>query len=159
MIVCTIGLFFALRSEQIWLVYLVVGILSFCVMPTIPIMMDISCDVVFPVNTAFAVGSLYMGSTLLSVVISQLLSLVSEQRTNLSVAIVLMVVASLCFIGFLMFLFVSVKDYEPVKVAMAESGSKLSLNFRNPSSLSFYQESTLFNVKIFEKKSAHFRWG
>jgi len=61
------ALYFAIRSTIPYLIYVDIAILAIAVMPAVPVMMDLSCNLVYPINTSFAVGAMYMGSTLLMV--------------------------------------------------------------------------------------------
>lgn len=57
-------LFFAIRSQIPALVYINITFLASFVMPVLPVIMDLSCDLISPIEPSFAVGALYMGSML-----------------------------------------------------------------------------------------------
>lgn len=67
-------LFLALKSEHVSLVYLDITLLAVFVMPTLPVIMDISCDMISPIDPSFAVGALYLGSTVFFVAFTYILT-------------------------------------------------------------------------------------
>lgn len=62
--------YFCLISENTMLIYISIGIVGLFIMPNVPILMDISCDSIFPINASFAVGIMYIGSRIFLVIFS-----------------------------------------------------------------------------------------
>lgn len=62
--------YFCLMTENTVLIYISIGIVGLFIMPNVPILMDISCDSIFPINASFAVGIMYIGSRIFLVIFS-----------------------------------------------------------------------------------------
>ena len=58
----------ALLTNSVALCYLVGFMVGFFLVPMIPVMMELCCEIIYPLNGSFAVGILYSGSTLTTVI-------------------------------------------------------------------------------------------
>lgn len=57
------GVFYlSLISYNIYFIYAAIGAVGFFIMPIVPIIMDVSCDTIFPIDPSFAIGIMYIGS-------------------------------------------------------------------------------------------------
>jgi FLVCR family feline leukemia virus subgroup C receptor-related protein len=112
-----LGLFFALKSNAVWTVYVDITMLAVLIMPTLPLLMDLSCDMVAPIEPSFAVGALYMGSMAFFVVFTYALTFVAGEDKDEG-RVFLTIVSSVVALGFgfLCTLFVKMDGYEPVTV-------------------------------------------
>lgn len=63
-------LYFCLISENKIAIYISISIVGLFIMPNVPILMDMSCDSIFPINASFAVGIMYIGSRIFLVLFS-----------------------------------------------------------------------------------------
>ena len=72
LLICSSGLLvcivLAARTEVPYIVYVVTALTGFFLMPMVPIMFELACDSIFPLGASFAVGGMYIGATLVSVV-------------------------------------------------------------------------------------------
>ncbi|CAD8102920.1 unnamed protein product [Paramecium sonneborni] len=68
--------YFCLISENRIAIYISIGIVGLFIMPNVPLLMDMSCDSIFPINASFAVGIMYIGSRIFLVLFSQFLAIV-----------------------------------------------------------------------------------
>ncbi|CAD8136529.1 unnamed protein product [Paramecium octaurelia] len=68
--------YFCLISEDKIAIYISIGIVGLFIMPNVPLLMDMSCDSIFPINASFAVGIMYIGSRIFLVFFSQFLAVV-----------------------------------------------------------------------------------
>ena len=68
--------FFSVKSENISIVYANAFALGFFLVPLVPIMLEYSCEAIYPLNGSFAVGIMLSGATLMTVCITQLLTLI-----------------------------------------------------------------------------------
>ncbi|CAD8138414.1 unnamed protein product [Paramecium pentaurelia] len=68
--------YFCLISENKIAIYISIGIVGLFIMPNVPLLMDMSCDSIFPINASFAVGIMYIGSRIFLVLFSQFLAIV-----------------------------------------------------------------------------------
>lgn len=57
-------------TKNIYVVYADAFLLGFFLIPLIPVMMELSCELVYPISSSFAVGTLFGGATLLTVISS-----------------------------------------------------------------------------------------
>lgn len=123
--------------------------------------MDLSCDMVAPIEPSFAVGALYMGSMAFFVVFTYALTFVAGEDKEEGRVFLTIVSSVVCLgLGFLCTLFVKMDGYEPVTVeserhslvvpikketssVMRGTLSKMSIQYR---------KSSLFNV-LFEVNS------
>lgn len=62
--------YFCLISENKIAIYISIGIVGLFIMPNVPLLMDMSCDSIFPINASFAVGIMYIGSRIFLVLFS-----------------------------------------------------------------------------------------
>jgi FLVCR family feline leukemia virus subgroup C receptor-related protein len=60
--------YFAVESKKINLVYIDTFIVGFFLIPLVPVMLELSCEVIYPLNGSFAVGMLLSGATLFTVI-------------------------------------------------------------------------------------------
>lgn len=110
-------LFFALRSETPALVYTNITFLASFVMPVLPVIMDLSCDLIAPIEPSFAVGALYMGSMLFFVIYTYVINfIVGNTMSGTRVFVANLVSTILLFFGFICTLFVRLNHYDPVSV-------------------------------------------
>jgi len=59
-----------LLTNSIYICYLDGFLVGFFLVPMIPVMMELCCEIIYPLNGSFAVGILYSGSTLTTVISS-----------------------------------------------------------------------------------------
>ncbi|CAD8109988.1 unnamed protein product [Paramecium primaurelia] len=105
------SLYFALKSSNVVYIYIVITLLAMCVMPILPVIMDMGCDLISPIEPSFAVGAFYMGSMLFFVAFTYILTFITgknkEDRrvlyTNIFSTIMLI-------IGFICSLFIKIDD-------------------------------------------------
>lgn len=71
------SLYFALSSNNVVYIYIVITLLAMCVMPILPVIMDMGCDLIAPIEPSFAVGAFYMGSMLFFVVFTYILTFIT----------------------------------------------------------------------------------
>lgn len=103
------GLFYlALLSKITWVVYTDAFFLGFFLIPMIPVMIELSCELVYPLSSSFAVGMLFSGATLFTVISSQVLTVITKgndsDETSIFVGIVCIV--GILIAGFIMLIFV-----------------------------------------------------
>jgi FLVCR family feline leukemia virus subgroup C receptor-related protein len=71
---CSVALsavfYVALLTESTVWVYINTFMLGFFLIPLIPVMIELSCELVYPISSSFAVGTLFSGSTLFTVLSS-----------------------------------------------------------------------------------------
>lgn len=123
-------------------------------MPVLPVIMDLSCDLIAPIEPSFAVGALYMGSMMFFVIYTYVLNfIVGDTKSGTRVFAANLVSTILLLLGFLCSLFVRLDHYEPISVeserhsivmpldkgpsVMRGTQSKMSVQFR---------KSSMFNV-------------
>jgi FLVCR family feline leukemia virus subgroup C receptor-related protein len=107
MIICMM-FYPALLTNKISLCYLCGFFVGFFLVPMIPVVMELCCEIIYPLNGSFAVGILYSGSTLTTVVSSQILTIItkgtdSDKQSCLN-GIILII--ALLVVGAIMFSFV-----------------------------------------------------
>lgn len=54
--------YFSIVNGNLIFIYFAIGLVGFFIMPIAPVLMDISCDVVFPISPSYAIGIMYIGS-------------------------------------------------------------------------------------------------
>lgn len=108
-VISTVLFYPACMSKSIGLVYLCAGALGLFLVPLVPVSLELSCEIIYPINGSFAVGILYSGATLLTVISSQLLTIIvkGEHSTEHSVLVTTIVLICILGFGFLIFLPVS----------------------------------------------------
>ena len=67
-IVCLPLNYIAMDYEHAWAVYIMSFFLGFWLSPLVPVMLELSCEIVYPLSGSFSVGTMYSGATILSVV-------------------------------------------------------------------------------------------
>ncbi|CAK64992.1 unnamed protein product (macronuclear) [Paramecium tetraurelia] len=74
------SLYFALQSNNVIYIYIVITLLAMCVMPILPVIMDMGCDLISPIEPSFAVGAFYMGSMLFFVAFTYILTFITGKN-------------------------------------------------------------------------------
>lgn len=103
------GFFYpALMTGVSYLSYIVGFFAGFALVPLGPVMMELCCEIIYPLNGSFAVGILYSGATLFSVVGTQVLTFVTKgtDSDKFSSFIGVMLIVGSQIAGAIMFLFV-----------------------------------------------------
>jgi FLVCR family feline leukemia virus subgroup C receptor-related protein len=68
--------YFILTINSVPLLYLFTFLAGFFLSPIVPILLELSCELVYPLSGSFAVGTLYAGATLFSAFLAQLLTII-----------------------------------------------------------------------------------
>lgn len=100
-------LYVCLRTEKIVFVYVDSFIIGFFLVPLAPVLLEYSCEAIYPINGSFAVGVLISGATLFTVISSQVLTAVvrGKDSDNESVLLTIILMIGLLFFGFVLQLF------------------------------------------------------
>ena len=104
------GLFyFSLDTNNINVVFANAFALGFFLVPLVPIMLEYSCEAIYPLNGSFAVGLMLSGATLMTVCITQLLTVIvkGKDARRTEVAQTLGTTIAILFVGFIVFFFTS----------------------------------------------------
>lgn len=54
--------YFSLLDRNEYFIYFAIAVVGFFIMPISPVLMDISCDTVFPTSPSYAIATMYIGS-------------------------------------------------------------------------------------------------
>lgn len=82
-----------------------------CVMPILPVIMDMGCDLISPIEPSFAVGAFYMGSMLFFVAFTYILTFITgEDKSDTRVMYANIFSTIMLIIGFICSLFLKIDD-------------------------------------------------
>lgn len=100
--------YLALTNESEILIYADALLLGFFLIPMIPVMIELSCEIVYPLSSSFAVGMLFSGATLFTVISSQLLTVITKgtDSDKTSILIGLACIVGILAVGLIMQIFV-----------------------------------------------------
>ncbi|CAD8138646.1 unnamed protein product [Paramecium pentaurelia] len=103
--------YFSLLSRNLLFIYLANGLVGFFIMPIAPVLMDISCDLIFPISPSYAIGIMYIGSQILLVIFTQIEAVIvgGANSTMTRVTITLMLDVGLQLLGLFLFSFIRIK--------------------------------------------------
>jgi FLVCR family feline leukemia virus subgroup C receptor-related protein len=104
-----VSLFYlAIASKNAYILYIDTFLVGLFVIPLIPVMLECSCEIIYPLSGSFAVGLLFSGATLLTVVSSQLLTIIigGNQSDKWTVLYGCIVILTLFVLGFVAMFFV-----------------------------------------------------
>lgn len=91
--------------------YIVITLLAMCVMPILPVIMDMGCDLISPIEPSFAVGAFYMGSMLFFVAFTYILTFITgKDKKDKRVLYANIFSTIMLIIGFLCSLFLRIDD-------------------------------------------------
>lgn len=91
--------------------YIVVSLLAIFTMPILPVMMDMGCDLIFPLDPSFAIGAFYMGSMLFFVIFTYSLTFITgKDKVDSRVLYTNIFSGGMLIIGFLCSLFLKIDD-------------------------------------------------
>ena len=101
-------IYLALLSKQILWVYLASFMLGFSLIPMIPVMLELSCELVYPLSSSFAVGVIFSGATLFTVISSQALTVIFKgtQSDQTSILVGMSCIVGILVVGFILILLV-----------------------------------------------------
>mgnify|MGYP001807927848 CR=1 FL=1 len=81
------------------------------VMPILPVIMDMGCDLISPIDPSFAVGAFYMGSMLFFVVFTYILTFITgKDKDDLRVLYTNIFSTLILIIGFICSLFLRIDN-------------------------------------------------
>ncbi|CAD8142845.1 unnamed protein product [Paramecium octaurelia] len=154
----SLGLFyFSLVNGNLIFIYFAIGLVGFFIMPIAPVLMDISCDVIFPISPSFAIGIMYIGSQLLLVIFTQGEAVLvgGANSTMARVTITLILDMGLQLLGLFLFSFIRISRGAVTQsthaVAPTDTQESLvqgrSLFEKGQAFSSSYAGSSFFNVQ------------
>ena len=102
----------AISTGNPYVVYANGFLLGFFLIPLIPVLIEMSCENIYPLSGSFAVGMLLSGATLLTVVASQVLTVITKGNDSDSDSSLL---GCICIVALLVIGIVSLSFVKEVK--------------------------------------------
>jgi FLVCR family feline leukemia virus subgroup C receptor-related protein len=81
--ICVVLLFYPALLTSIKLITYIAGFLiGFFLVPMVPVMMELCCEIIYPLNGSFAIGILLSGATIVVIISSQILTIITRGTSS-----------------------------------------------------------------------------